>query len=192
MSQTMNRQQRRKKKTTMQNLPPFSQNLGPDSTNMNGSSVSLDQSSPLLEQNIAATPVLKENQNSGQSHRTGTSKSSRNKFDKLERQLTGLIASASMLLVVIPQVSADGIILMQHSESLAQRLIECAKDNESFYKILSMLVTGSAWGALAVECLAITQAMLVAHGVLPQPQYPHLEGDEDSVNTHVPGVPTHP
>src|SRR5712691_10177236 len=97
-----------------------------------------------------------------------------------------------MPLDVIPRVSADGIILMQHSESLAQRLIECAKDNESFYKILTMLVTGSAWGALAVECLAITQAMLVAHGVLPQPQYPHLEADEDSsANTHVSGVLTH-
>ncbi len=191
MSQTMNRQQRRKKKTMMQNLPPFSQNLEADLTNMNGSSMNSNQNLPPLEQNMAATPVLKENQNSGQNHRTGTSKSSRTKYDKLEKQLTGLVASASMLLVVIPQVSADGIILMQHSESLAQRLIECAKDNESFYKILSMLVTGSAWGALAVECLAITQAMLVAHGVLPQPQYPHLEGDEDSVNNHVPGISSH-
>lgn len=63
------------------------------------------------------------------------------------------------------KLKADGMVLIVHAEPLAEKLVDCAKENEQVYKVLTFLMTSSVWGALIVELAGIAMAIASNHGV---------------------------
>lgn len=148
---------------------------GPQSQNLlNGSQPLNSAADPNTVDLPDLTDLLKSSQNQNPptsgSGSQGASKSSggRNyKFDKLRGSLQEQIAGLGMLLYLIPKTQADGQVVMEHAETLAARLVDCAKENEQMYKALVFLVTGTVWTALGMEVAAIVGALLKNHGVNP-------------------------
>ena len=89
------------------------------------------------------------------------------------------VGGLGLLLFVIPKTQADGQVIMEHAESLSDRLIACAKENEGFYKFLVMLTTGTVWTALSMETVAIVGAILKNHGVNPLDVFKKKQADAD-------------
>lgn len=144
---------------------------GPDMSN-------LPDLSQLLSQNQNQNPPISGSAKSG-------NKGGRNyKYDKLHDALIEQIGGVGLLLSILPKTQADGQVILLHSESLADRLIACAKENESFYKVLVMVTTGTVWTALSMELVAIVGAILKNHGVNPLAFIAKKQGNaNDNVST---------
>ncbi len=87
------------------------------------------------------------------------------KFDKLKTGLVENIGGVGLLLYAIPRTQADGKVILEHTNSLSDKLVVLAKENEQVYNVLNYLVTGSAWAAVAGEVLAIGVAIGMNHGI---------------------------
>jgi hypothetical protein len=74
-----------------------------------------------------------------------------------------MVGGIGMIVFTLQQ--EDGQVIIAHSESLAEKLVDVARTNEQFYKILISITQGSAWGALLLESAAITGALLANHGI---------------------------
>lgn len=91
---------------------------------------------------------------------------------KLQGQLKDALGSIGGGLMVLAiargndKLKADGLVLVMHADSLAEKLTDCAKENEQVFKVLSFLMTSSVWGALVVELAAITMGIAGNHGVM--------------------------
>jgi len=90
---------------------------------------------------------------------------------KLQGQLKDALGSLGGGIIVLATVrqndklKADGMVMIMHAEPLAEKLIDCARENEQVYKVLAFLMSSSVWGALVVELAGITMAMASNHGV---------------------------
>lgn len=98
---------------------------------------------------------------------SGSKKSGGNKdkYQKLSVMLQQNVASIGMMLAVIPVTSADGLVVLGHTESLTERLIDCARTNDKVYEGLLWACTASVWAALGAEVVAIAAAIAVNHGL---------------------------
>jgi hypothetical protein len=128
------------------------------------------------------------------------------KFGKLQADLQGNIGGIGVATMILGEVrhleaiKADGAVIIQHAEPLALRLTDLARQYESIYKTLALLMEASAWTALATEIAAIGIAIAVNHGLAlpdmsgifgaPQPPPPQQgAGDAMSAPTTGAAVP---
>jgi hypothetical protein len=154
----------------------------------------LDQDFQALKENESLpnmSDILSQSQN--QSPRTGGSGSSGGKkpgvggrdykYNRLKGQLAEQVAGIGMLMYLMPKTQADGQVIMEHADSLTDKLVAVSKENEQVYKALSFLVTGTVWTSLSMEVMAIAGAILKNHGVSPMDLLKKKEADaSDSVH----------
>ena len=95
------------------------------------------------------------------------------------------IGGIGMVLSAIPKTQQDGMIIVLHTESLSDRLVSCAKENEQFYRTLSTVLAGSVWTALAVECGTIVGSIFAVHGFNPLAKLGKPAKNDDSANTSI-------
>ncbi len=79
------------------------------------------------------------------------------------------------------KLKADGMVLIQHAPSLAERLTDVARDNEQVYKVLVFLMSSSVYGALLLEVAGIAMAIAANHGVNVPINPAQAQGDMSGV-----------
>lgn len=84
----------------------------------------------------------------------------------LEYKLTEFLSSAAALPTVAGDSYSAAVITMR-APLLAAALADLADENASVKRMLSRMLEGSAWGAVAIATLAIVIPIAQAHNVLP-------------------------
>jgi hypothetical protein len=83
---------------------------------------------------------------------------------------------------VIYAVNAvDGAAIIDGAERLAEALNNAAKTNDTLYRNLERMLTGSTWGGVIVAAGAIALPILANHGLLPF-AIPGIDGQAVSEN----------
>lgn len=71
-----------------------------------------------------------------------------------------------MAAMIVPALQADGLVLVQHAEPLAQKLVAVARKHDGLYEVLKALTTSSVYGALFLEIGSIALAIAANHHVV--------------------------
>jgi hypothetical protein len=81
----------------------------------------------------------------------------------------------------MPRFSSDGAVILEHTESLASKLVALSKKHVEVYRVLKALTTSSVYGALVVELGTIALSIAGNHGV-KLPGFPLQAGDGQALN----------
>jgi hypothetical protein len=135
-------------------LPPELQNLNSDVTSMIAAMSTSSESQPKPSQG----PAIGSSGKSGSKPRAG-------KYDKLEEELSALLASAAGAMLLIPTLQKDSALIMMRGSSLVHAHVEVAKVYPEYYKVLKTLTSGSVLTTCAVETLTLILMIAVGHGL---------------------------
>lgn len=83
----------------------------------------------------------------------------------LQKPLADLFTSAGTAVAILNQT--DGMAIIEGADSLATALNNVAKDNDTVYRNLERMVTGSAWGAVFMAVGGILLPIAANHNLLP-------------------------
>jgi hypothetical protein len=83
----------------------------------------------------------------------------------LRQPLTELLTTAGLGLSMVN--AFDGALLVTKAEDTARQLDDLAKQNDAVYRVLSQLVTASAWGSVATVLASIAVPIAINHGAVP-------------------------
>ena len=97
------------------------------------------------------------------------------KYSKLEKKLVKVLGIPAVLMTLAAMKTnnevmlADSMLIGEHVESFAKRLVDVAKEHDWLYKYLetfcNMLANGSAVGALIGEVIVIALGICRNHGI---------------------------
>ncbi len=78
--------------------------------------------------------------------------------------------------MLIPAFQADGLIMIQRAEPLADKLVAVARKHDGFYELLKTITSTSIYGALAAEVGTILLMIGANHGFsIPGIPLPSME-----------------
>jgi len=114
------------------------------------------------------------------SKNTGTSKRGRRaNVGPIKEGLTTIFGGVGMMLAAFPVTRQDAMIFATHSEPLVEALGDLASQDRRVREILSRMVTGTAWGAVAFAAAGIALPILANHNLLPGPMGMLFASDDE-------------
>ena len=98
---------------------------------------------------------------------TGAPRGRRSSVEPIKAGLGTLLGGLGTVLYAFPQTRQDGVIIANNCGPLIDSLGELAKQDVRVRRVLGRLVTGSAWGSVALAASAIVLPVLANHNLLP-------------------------